>query len=472
MQRPTREEINNVIEELRAKLEEEPNNPACLHDLGVAFMHLQDWPAAEEYLNQSLEYLTGKQSVTANYHLGTIYAEKGDMDKAIEKWKQVIKLDDKNVFGHFSIAKAYAMKELYDASIMHLKKADRYNTNRSLKVIHQNLARVLMLKGDFQEAINAWKKIVDIDNKDIQALHEIAMLYLYLNEMEKALEYCQKELDTGSKDPSIYYNAGLAHLSLNQAAEAIVAFEKALAGGLTDINIRVNLGEAFARLGKVDEAIRAWEQVLAIDPQNIHSSYNIGVILYDHNLFERAITAWKKTLAIKADYLPAIVSSGSAYLAIEEYRKAYDLMKKAKDLAPNNAAIRGNLAEVLLYLDKPEEALAEAHHAANLQENNALAFLLAGCAYALLEQWLQAATALQQAYEIDENIFRLTAKLIQDKISTVLDQIADNGGEEAQIISIINRVLAEEKAIADKELTNETKPQAGMAELLKRFLRR
>lgn len=469
MQSISRQQINKIIEDLQNKLKQEPENAMYLHDLGVAYMHLQEWDKALESLTESLQYVNGKEAVSSLYHRGTAYAEQGDIDKAIKEWKQVIKIDEHNVFAHYSLAKGYAFKKLYDAAIMHLKKADRYNPNRSLKLIYQTLARVYTLKGDYQEAIKALHKILDIDKEDIKVLHEISMLYLHINELSKALNYCKKELKLGSEDPSVYYNMGLAHLGLNKANKAIENFEKALVNGLTDINIRVNLGEAYAREGKMDEAIRAWEQVLAIDPKNLYASYNIGMLFYDHGLYERAIKAWDRTLKIDPSYLPAVVSTGSAYLVLGSYDLAEQYMLKAKEQAPENPAIIGNLAEILLMLKKPQEALEQAHIAARLQQTNPLVFILSGCAYAMLEQWEQAAIAWQQGYDIDENVFILTNTLITKCLTQKhLNNVMKNGGEEGSVVNLIK------DAIESESKNNKTKEKTGkgVSEILNKFIKR
>lgn len=428
MKIPTKDEITKIIEELNSKILENPEDASYWHDRGVAYMHLEEWEVAKKNLLHALTILEDKEALTAYYHLGTIYAEQGEFDKAIEQWKVVIELDERNVFAHYSIAKVYAQKDLLDASLMHLRKADRYNSNRSIKLIHQTMGRVLMLKGEFEEAITSWNNVLAIDAKDIDAHHQLAMLHLHLNQLEEALDYCQKELSLGSKDPSVFYNAGLASLGLNKVEEAVKNFEKAIRKGLDDVNIKVNLGEAYARSGRQDEALKVWGEVLAEDKSNHQASFNIGIIYFDNKLYQRAITEWERTLSIMPNYLPALVTVASAYLNLGEYEKAYNYIKKAKDLDPDNDIIRINLAEILLYLKEAEKALEEAQRAAILNEKSPLGYLLSACAYCLMDNFEQAALALEQSYEVNHQIFEFTANLIgkvvpEKAIRGMIDQI-------------------------------------------------
>ena len=467
---PSKTELMTILEELKSKLEKEPDNAAYWHDLGVAYMHLEEWDVAREHLEHCLQFLKGKEAVTTYYHLGTIAAETGLMNEAIDYWNKVIKLDPHNVFAHYSIAKAYLYREMYDASIMHLRKADRYNSNRSLKIIYQTLAQAYTLKGEYDEARKTWEKVLLIDPQDLATIHELSMLMLHMGDMAEAVAYCEKELAAGGKNPAIYYNCGLAHLSQDHYDEALENFNKAIANGMTDINIKVNIGEVYARQGNFEEAIRSWEEVLLEDPQNIHASYNIGMILYECGLYERAIQAWRKTLAIKQDYLPAIVSSGSAHLVLKDYTKANQFMAIAKELAPKNAAIRGNLAEILLYMNQAEDALEEALQAAILQETNPLAYVLAACAYSMLKQWEEAAIAFEQAYELDQNVFMLTYNIISQKISEKDWQQIQEHQSEPAMIATIKKIIAQEQALDDEK--KEAVANKGMSDLLSRLLRR
>ncbi|MFP4456034.1 MAG: tetratricopeptide repeat protein [Clostridia bacterium] len=427
MEIPTKEEVKQIIEELDNKLKEEPENAVFWHDRGVAYMHLEKWDKAKENLEHALTLLKGKDALTAHYHLGTIYAEKGKFDKAINEWKKVLEIDERNVFAHYSIAKVYAQKDLLDASLMHLRKADRYNTNRSIKLIHQTMARVLMLKGEYEEAMERWNMVVEIDKEDVDAYHQLAMLNLHINNMDEALEYCKKEISLGSSDASVFYNAGLASLGLNQAEEAITYFQKAMRKGLDDTSLKTNLGEAYARNDQPDEALKMWKQALEQDEKNYHASFNIGIVYFDNKLYERAIEEWERTLKINPDYLPALVTKASAYLNLEKYDKAYKSITKAKQIDPDNDIIRINLSEILLYRDMPEKALEEAQHAAMKNEKSPLGYLLSACAYAQMDNYEQAALALEQSYEINDQIFDLTASLVTKVISkNKLDKLIEN----------------------------------------------
>jgi superkiller protein 3 len=470
MEIPTKEEVKKIIEDLNNKLKDEPENAVFWHDLGVAYMHLEKWEEAKEKLTHALTLLSGKDALTAHYHLGTIYAEQGMLDKALSEWKEVIEIDERNVFAHYSIAKVYAQKELLDASLMHLRKADRYNTNRSIKLIHQTMARVLMLKGQYEESIERWEKVIEIDKEDVDAHHQLAMLHLHLNNMEKALDYCNKEIALGSNDPSIFYNAGLAALGMNDYDEAIKQFKKAMKRGLDDTNLKTNLGEAYARNGQPDEALNMWKQALKEDKTNYHASFNIGIIYFDNKLYKRAIEEWERTLEINPDYLPALVTRASAYLNLEKYEKAYKSITKAKQLDPDNDIIRINLAEILLYMDKPEEALEEAQNAAVKNNKSPLGFLLSACAYCQMDNFVQGALALEQSYEVNSQIFELTASLItkvlsKKNIKNVIEQFEDNEIKE-KFIAALNEY---DKKI--KELDKNGKEDKRVDKLLRNILK-
>ena len=67
--------------------------------------------------------------------------------------------------------------------------------------VYNNLAAAYGMNGNYNEAINAYKKKLEFDPLDDDAIYGIAVSYKNLNEYQKALEYCEKYEDTfGSED--------------------------------------------------------------------------------------------------------------------------------------------------------------------------------------------------------------------------------------------------------------------------------
>jgi tetratricopeptide (TPR) repeat protein len=106
-------------------LEEIPGEPQALLNLGLALLEMQDYPAAleayrraaqaspddpipVEKLSQVSEQLDQEdQAAEAAMRAADLYLKKGDVEKAIENWSLVTRLDPKNIMAHSRMALAH-----------------------------------------------------------------------------------------------------------------------------------------------------------------------------------------------------------------------------------------------------------------------------------------------------------------------------------------------------------------------------
>jgi tetratricopeptide (TPR) repeat protein len=88
-------------------------------------------------------------------HLGRIYFEEGDKQKAQAYMRQSLKLNPDQLGLHFNLAMLLAEQGKYDDAIDHLKEALRLNPNQILA--HNKLALILYETGRFDEAVKHWR---------------------------------------------------------------------------------------------------------------------------------------------------------------------------------------------------------------------------------------------------------------------------------------------------------------------------
>jgi arylsulfatase A-like enzyme/predicted negative regulator of RcsB-dependent stress response len=88
-------------------------------------------------------------------HLGRIYFEEGDKQKAQAYMRQSLKLNPDQLGLHFNLAMLLAEQGKYDDAIDHLKEALRLNPNQILA--HNNLALIFCETGNFDEAVKHWR---------------------------------------------------------------------------------------------------------------------------------------------------------------------------------------------------------------------------------------------------------------------------------------------------------------------------
>lgn len=87
-------------------------------------------------------------------------------------------------------------------------------------------------------------------------------------EYKKAIERYKKYLATNSKDAEAHYNLGQAYAGLHLYTEAVREYRQATRLKSDDSDMYYDLGMALSKLANYDEAVSAFSKAIEIDPQN------------------------------------------------------------------------------------------------------------------------------------------------------------------------------------------------------------
>jgi tetratricopeptide (TPR) repeat protein len=113
------------------------------------------------------------------------------------------------------------------------------------------------------------------------------------------------------------------------------------------------LGWALSYQDKLDEAIDHCHRAIAIDPDFGNPYNDIGVYLMQRNQLDEAIP-WLEKAKLAPRYEPRhfpYINLGHIYAQRGELFKAIDEFKRAAELAPEDARIRQQLAELMAKLN-------------------------------------------------------------------------------------------------------------------------
>ena len=98
------------------------------------------------------------------------------------------------------------------------------------------------------------------------------------------------------------------------------------------------------------ELLGELDQALTLDENNVAALMLSGVLYERQKAFEKALASYDKILAANPEF--AIAANNAAYLHMTQtgdLDKAFDLAKRARDLAPNDAAIADTFGWILYH---------------------------------------------------------------------------------------------------------------------------
>jgi len=189
----------------------------------------------KEFLNRPLQVPTqewnfdialkeGNFFLDAYDLLGTLYFERGNVDKALPAFQKIIDIHEEDAPGRFNLGLAYfslgdesRAEEEWRKAIRFEEKTQRVRemttvSKDELQVslvvfkrpisfrAYMSLAKMVKKQGRFEEAIKDFEKAVDLEPSDPEPHYELGKLYLLKADKKKAAFYFERYLYLGGKE--------------------------------------------------------------------------------------------------------------------------------------------------------------------------------------------------------------------------------------------------------------------------------
>jgi tetratricopeptide (TPR) repeat protein len=169
--------------------------------------------------------------------MGNALNDKGELDAAIDSYKQALKINPDY--------------------------AEAYN----------NMAYALKKQAKMEEAIEAYNKALTIKPDVAEVYNNMGLALVDYGQMEEAIEAFNKALSLNPDHAESYNNMGNALTRQDKLEEAIEAFSKALSLKSDFAEAYSNMGNTLVDQGKLEGAIKAYRKAIAIKP-NLAEVYN------------------------------------------------------------------------------------------------------------------------------------------------------------------------------------------------------
>jgi tetratricopeptide (TPR) repeat protein len=302
------QQYDNSINELRTAVRLSPDDERARLVLADALVNSNRYPEAEQALGETIENIPA--SGQARYSLGRLFQRQG----------------------------------LYPQALAEFGKAVTFGPLLGLNGLYRTIGALNVDQQNFDAAIDAYTRRVDVHPNDAAAHHDLGRTYARLGRHDEARAEFEVVLMLSPSHVEAYAALAQVHFTDGQYAEAAEAARRALTLDPAHQQARYALATSLMRLGKSDEGRQELE------------------------VFQRLQTeaAAVRTRQIELDGLrgDAVVSSANG-----DYEKAVALLRKALDLKPDAASSHLDLGS----------ALAKAgHHAEAIERFKSAVILSAG----------------------------------------------------------------------------------------------
>ncbi len=172
-------------------------------------------------------------------------------------------------------------------------------------IAHFALAATLKDHGKLPEAIDHYKRAIEITPDYETAHYDLATIYRGQGAMDEALDHYQKAVAVQGDMYDARLNLAVLLDSQGRTDEALAHYEAILTFLPDDVAAHNNLGDALARLGRFDEALQHCRKAVAAAPQRADVHFTLALTFHRAGQIDAAIEEYRRALTIAPDFAPA-----------------------------------------------------------------------------------------------------------------------------------------------------------------------
>ncbi len=312
---------------------------------GDTFYRQKDYQAAIGKYAQATE-------VAPNYalaHFSKGYAEHslGQYDSAITDFNESLKQGYTPIEVFKIRWEAFYQKKNYDAALVDLQQILKINP--SDPAFNFNVGKVYFAQGAHQNALDAYQKMSNLDQKNADVHYFMALSYSALNKYTQQKAECTKAIDKGTK---------------------------------YKIECLVFIGQALQTDKKYDEAAQVFEKIIIAKPNNREVFVNLAHIYRLLNQFDKAIATTKGGLLTFPNDGDFFTSLSLYYSLADQPQKAFNYAQAAVNVLPNKYAGYTNLCRAYNDLKQYNEAVLACNNALRLNPGDGESKFYLGRAFA------------------------------------------------------------------------------------------
>ena len=146
---------------------------------------------------------------------------------------------------------------------------------------HNNLGQRYMDEGRIEEAIEEFKKALELQPEYTSALNNLGAAYGRLKQYDKAEAALRKTLELNPEDLYAINNLAVMNTELRRFDEALRWAQRAVEVEPQYANGHITLGSILAQTGQFDKAQAAFERALELEPDNDRAARNLERVKAD-----------------------------------------------------------------------------------------------------------------------------------------------------------------------------------------------
>ncbi len=132
-------------------------------------------------------------------------------------------------------------------------------------------------KGQYQDAVDAYKKAIRIDATHLLAHHNLAVSYKDLGYYDLAIEEYNAIVRIDPRYEEAYFGMGIVYGRMGLLWDEVRMYEKTVEINPNHQGAHIGLSAAYGDLGMDESSLRAAQNAVELNPQNAMAQFNLGL---------------------------------------------------------------------------------------------------------------------------------------------------------------------------------------------------
>jgi tetratricopeptide (TPR) repeat protein len=445
---------SKAIEEYRLAIEADPSSEYLTS--GLAELYAKTGRIRDAVLEAQDILKRDPNNLEAHKLLGRIYLRSlGDMQSnssgsgnvlklAIEQYEQIIKIEPDNVDDHLLLGRLYRLDNELQKAEAEFKIAVKlqpdseeavttlaylYNeegdTTRAVQVLaavpdasrsaklYAALGYTYEQQKQYKEAINAYRKAIELDRDNLDAIRGLAENLLNDGQTDAALEQYKIIADANPEDAQTYLKIAEIDRRNGKFDEALDNLKKAESLVQDSIEVPYNIAAVYQAQGRYDEATKVLQDLLD-KTEKKDNSYSpgeknnravflerLGTIYREEQNYTQAVDTFRKMVPLgDENAVRGYQQIIDTYREAKQWPQATAVAKEATQKLPNDRGLRMVYAAQLADSGDPSKAIADVKGLLKGNADDRDVYISLGQMYTRLRQFDEAQQAYQKADEL------------------------------------------------------------------------
>jgi tetratricopeptide (TPR) repeat protein len=347
-------EVKQALEILARLDKAYPNVPPVKYQLARAYLLNKDPGQATALLNQAVA--RNADFTEAILLLGEVKLHAGDAQGVVDSMNGLLQKHPHLTQAQILLAAAYqALGRPDDA-------ADIFRSR--IRIAPQDaeaqfrLGLILRQQNKIADARDAFEKAAALEPESLQVVQQLVELDILSKDFISALERVRRQREKTSDSATAEFLEGKIYAAQDRRDRAEVALLRALQLDPSFSSASELLISTYIASNRLNEAVGQLQSTLSKNPNDVWLLMSSASVYEKMGRYSDARDAYEKVLSASRDSLPALKSLASLYATrLNQLDRAYDLARKARSLAPEDAEISDALGWILCKRADYEQAL-------------------------------------------------------------------------------------------------------------------